>query len=203
MKIFAIFLLLAGSAFSVAAATDTGPALKVGSDAPPVKFTKFFKGEPVDKLDPKKTYLIECWAPWCGPCIAGFPHLTEIAKTTEGKVTVIGVSVWDKKTTLDRYQSFVDKKGDKIGFNITAEADESISKYWLEAAGCTGIPRAFLVVKGKLAWIGEPSVLTGELLNGIADGTRAAAEIPGRTGPPNSCPKPADPRKMPALEGQK
>ncbi len=198
--LFATFLMLGSSVFAsepVAPVAEATKELAVGSDAPAVKFSKFFKGTAVDKLDPNQTYLIECWAPWCVPCIAGFPHLTEIAKATEGKVTVIGVSVWDKKTTLEGFQALVDKKGDKIGFNITSEVDGSISKHWLEAAGRKSIPCAFIVVKGKIVWIGPPAVLTGELLNGIADGTKTAADIPAPSGPPDNCPKPKNLDKTP------
>jgi thiol-disulfide isomerase/thioredoxin len=142
---------------------------QVGSPAPAVKFGTFFKGDEITELDPTKSYLIECWATWCGPCIAAFPHLTEIAKATAGKVTVIGVCVSDKKTDAE-LQTFVDKQGAKMGYSVTVDTHEVISNDWLNAVGARGIPHGFLVVKGRLAWSGHPGDLKPETVLDYVEG---------------------------------
>ena len=38
--------------------------------------------------------VVDLWATWCGPCVAGLPHLEEVASTHAGRgVTVLAVSV--------------------------------------------------------------------------------------------------------------
>ena len=154
---------------SAAKAPAAGPTLKMGDAAPEFKASVWHKGGPV-KIEADKTYIVECWATWCGPCIAVFPHLSELAKANEGKVTVIGVNVWEKKKP-DEVKAFVDKQGDKMSYNVAADEDNYISNNWLKAAGRNGIPCAFVVTKGKIAWIGHPAGLDQKLLDSVIDGT--------------------------------
>ncbi|MES2924843.1 MAG: TlpA disulfide reductase family protein [Verrucomicrobiota bacterium] len=146
------------------------PTLKMGDAAPELKVTEWFKGTPVTSLDASKTYIVECWATWCGPCIAAFPHLSELAKANEGKITVIGVNVWEKKKP-DEVKAFVEAQGDKMSYNVVADGEGAIANNWLKAAGRNGIPCAFVVNKGKVAWIGHPAALDQPMLTSIIDGT--------------------------------
>lgn len=143
--------------------------LKVGDKAPEFKVTQWFKGDPVT-LDDKGTFIVECWATWCGPCIAAFPHLSEVAKANEGKITVIGVNVWERKTS-DEVKEFVKGQGDKMSYHVAEDGDKVIADDWLKAAGRNGIPCAFVVNKGKIAWIGHPMGLEQDLLDSIVAGT--------------------------------
>lgn len=148
---------------------EAAKPLKMGDAAPAFKVSQWYKGEPVT-LDDKGTYIVECWATWCGPCIAAFPHLSELAKANEGKATVIGVNVWEKKKP-EEVKTFVEGQGDKMSYRVAADGEGIIAKNWLQAAGQTGIPCAFVVSKGKLAWIGHPASLDQPLLTSIIDGT--------------------------------
>lgn len=152
------------------AAAAASTTLKIGDPAPELKVGQWFKGTPVTSLDASKTYIVECWATWCGPCVAAFPHLSEIAKANEGKITVIGCNVWERKTP-DEVKAFVEGQGDKMSYNVAADADGAIATNWLKAAGKNGIPCAFVVNKGKVAWIGHPAGLDQKLLDSIMDGT--------------------------------
>ena len=51
-------------------------------------------------------------------------------------------------------------------------------KDWLEAADVNGIPHAFVVSDGKIAWMGHPVQLTPELIGDILTGTPLAAAAP-------------------------
>lgn len=46
-----------------------------------------------------KPVMIDCWATWCGPCVAMTPIVDELAKEYEGKV-VIGKYNVDENTDL-------------------------------------------------------------------------------------------------------
>ncbi|MEN9359477.1 MAG: Protein fixW [Verrucomicrobiota bacterium] len=151
-------------------------SLKIGSPAPAIKFSKFYKGAPIDKIDPAQVYLVECWATWCPPCLASIPHLSEIAKKTEGKVTVLGVNVWERLEAA-KVQEFVDRQGDKMGYRVASDSDGHFAKHWLAASDEEGIPCAFLVVQGKIAWIGLPADLDADTLLGIAEGRITAAQL--------------------------
>ncbi|MEN9360377.1 MAG: Thiol-disulfide oxidoreductase ResA [Verrucomicrobiota bacterium] len=181
MKVFFAALSLAVAGLS-AVAQDAAPAaaaaegLKVGSPAPEVKFGKFFKGSEVKALAADQNYIIECWATWCGPCVAAFPHLSEIAKATAGKVNVIGVAVWERQNET-QLQSFVDKQGSRMAYSVTVDADNTIADKWLKAAGQNGIPCAFLVIKGKIAWIGHPGSLEAETVLGLAEGKLTIEDV--------------------------
>jgi hypothetical protein len=51
-------------------------------------------------------------------------------------------------------------------------------KDWLEAAEVNGIPHAFVVADGKIAWMGHPMQLTPEIIGDLLTGTPLAAAAP-------------------------
>ena len=158
--------LLTAHAEPVAAAK---PSLNIGDSAPAFHVTDWYKGDAVT-MDATKTYIVECWATWCGPCIAAFPHLSEIAQANKDKITVIGVNVWEKKKP-EEVKAFVEKQGAKMNYLVAADGEGVIANNWLKAAGQNGIPSAFIVHKGKVNWIGHPAKMNQDLLDSIIAGT--------------------------------
>jgi thiol-disulfide isomerase/thioredoxin len=167
--------LLLGMAVSLvgtswAAAADQ---LSIGDPAPKIEVKEFVKGKPVTKFDKGKTYVVEFWATWCGPCKVSIPHLTELQKKYQD-VTFIGVSVFERDQSA--VKPFVEKMGDKMDYRVAMDAmrpvpgkpgedkegekkkEEGVmAKTWMEAAKQGGIPTAFIINKnGKIAWIGHP-----------------------------------------------
>jgi thiol-disulfide isomerase/thioredoxin len=143
------------------AITASAATLNVGSAAPEIKVAKWIKGDAVEKFDPAKLYVVEFWATWCPPCRTSIPHLTEMAKKYQGKVQVIGVSVWEREkdsaARLTKVSGFVKDMGAKMEYTVALDNDQAfMAKEWMQAAGRNGIPSAFIVKDGKIAWVGHP-----------------------------------------------
>lgn len=170
----ALFLAAALALTPLAMAQPALPpiTLSIGDTAPNPAFGKWVKGEAVTKFEPGTVYVLECWATWCGPCVAAIPHVTELQKKYEGKVIFIGVDVWEQDES--KVEPFVTKMGDKMGYRVAMD-DKSkheqgaVATEWLLAAGQTGIPCSFIIdQKGKLAWIGHPMELENSLSEVVA-----------------------------------
>jgi thiol-disulfide isomerase/thioredoxin len=151
-------LLLPAVATAALILPSTASALEVGDAAPALTVKSFVKGKPVPaKLASNQTYVVEFWATWCGPCKTSIPHLTELQKQNP-KVNFIGVSILEQDQSL--VKPFVAQMGAKMGYTVamdTALGDKGfMAKNWFDAAGEDGIPTAFIVKNGKIAWIGHP-----------------------------------------------
>ena len=164
-------------------ASQAAPALVVGSKAPPLKVSRFLKGEPVTQFEPGKIYVVEFWATWCGPCVAAMPHVSQMQKK-HPDVTFIGVNVWEEGEAAA--EEFLKANGERIDYRIArdeippgAKADDGVmSQTWLRAAEAGGIPTAFVVNgEGKIAMITHPLELDeplAKIINGTWDLPAAA-----------------------------
>jgi thiol-disulfide isomerase/thioredoxin len=144
----------------IGSAAAPAQELNIGDPAPKLDVKEFVKGEAVSKFEKGKTYVVEFWATWCGPCKATIPHLTELQKKHKD-ITVIGVSVWEEDAA--EVKPFVEKMGEKMDYRVAMDAVPAgeksgrMAQTWMEAAGQEGIPAAFIINgDGKVAWIGHP-----------------------------------------------
>jgi thiol-disulfide isomerase/thioredoxin len=114
MKKILFFASVVLAAFTLSA---TAATLAIGDAAPELKASKWIKGGEVAKLEADKTYVVEFWATWCGPCRESIPHLTEMAHKFPN-VTFIGMDVWEEGAGKDAaVATFVGKMGGAlIGF---------------------------------------------------------------------------------------
>lgn len=140
---------------------QNGASLQIGDPAPTLSVRKWFKGEPLISFEKGKVFVVEFWATWCKPCIAGMPHLSQLAQTYKGRVLVAGISILERKGITDeRLSTFVDSMGQKMAYTVGAEEGNLMATNWLKAAGERGIPNAFVVDgQGRIAWIGPPRQL--------------------------------------------
>lgn len=146
------------------ALTSWAQTLKVGDPAPTLPVAKWVKGQPVREFEPGKVYVVEFWATWCGPCRQTIPHLTKLAEKYAGKVTIIGVSVWERvdrdnpQAHIQRVEKFVQEMGNRMNYVVAVDGvDGKIAQAWMRAAGQNGIPTAFVVnQQGRIVWIGHP-----------------------------------------------
>jgi thiol-disulfide isomerase/thioredoxin len=167
MKHLSILLLVA----SLTALNLDAAAVVIGDPAPALKISKWVKGDDVTNLDSNKTYVVEFWATWCGPCKESIPHLTQMAHEFTN-ITFIGVDIsenGDHKVAL--VSEFVKKMGDKMDYHVGMDTeDKFMADNWMKAAGQNGIPTAFLIQQGEIYWIGHPMELEKPLTE-VAAGT--------------------------------
>ena len=50
-----------------------------------------------------KPVVVDCWAPWCGPCKMMHPVIDEVAAATEGKVIVGKLNVDENPETCEQF----------------------------------------------------------------------------------------------------
>jgi thiol-disulfide isomerase/thioredoxin len=184
-------------------ATLSAAGLKVGDPAPATRPESMLQGEAVKDFKKGEVYVFECWASWCGPCVAAIPHLNDLHKKMGRKgVVITGVNVWESErdaASAQRAKDFLKAQGDKMSYRV-ALGGKAFVKDWLEAAEVNGIPHAFVVAEGKVAWMGHPMQLTDEIIGDILTGTPLAAAAPVADKIPQRRPgKPAAPAaKSPA-----
>ena len=165
MRIRTAFAIISALAVSGLASAQ----LTIGDKAPAFPVAGHVKGDKITKLEKGKTYVIEFWATWCGPCIASMPHLSEMADKFKGKVDFVSVNTWDFRTSdpkvkeevgahATRVNEWVAKNTEKMRYHIVLDDEkDTIATTWMRAAGRNGIPCAFIVnEEGNIAWIGHP-----------------------------------------------
>jgi thiol-disulfide isomerase/thioredoxin len=179
MKRLPLALLLTTATVALAQASETEPTLKAGSavNLEPVTAAKWIQGEPLKTFEPGKVYLFECWATWCGPCIAVIPHVNELHKKYSAKgLRVIGMNVWEDGE--EKVVKFVKDKGDGMAYPVAYTGRGSaFETEWLKAAGVRGIPHAFVVKEGRLLFTTHPAQLTGELVEQLLSGDEGARQV--------------------------
>ncbi|WP_142688623.1 TlpA disulfide reductase family protein [Chitinophaga polysaccharea] len=151
------------------------PGVKVkmlGEPAPSLYISDWIKGSPVTAFEKGRVYVVEFWATWCKPCIAGMPHLSELAEKYKKDVTVLGISIHERKeTTLPVIEKFVAGMGDKMSYNVATEKNNLMAENWMKAYGERGIPYSFVIdQQGRVAWAGPPKNLDN-VLPQIVSGT--------------------------------
>ena len=177
--LLATALLFATRALAQQAAAE--PTLAPGNEVKPDALAKgeWIQGAAPASWEPGKVYMLECWATWCGPCLAVIPHVNELHKKySEKGLRVIGVNVWEDDK--DKVAAFVEGKGEGMSYPVVFTGRGSdFEKDWLKAAGVTGIPHAFLVRDGKLLLKSHPARINDEVILAALEGGDAMEKIQG------------------------
>jgi thiol-disulfide isomerase/thioredoxin len=181
---------LAATFLALVAFQARAQTLAVGDDAPAIEVSRWAKGEKVERLEKDRSYVVEFWATWCGPCRVSIPHLTELQKKHKD-IRFIGVAVWEQDQK--KVAPFVESMGDKMDYSVALDdvpAGQNgntgkMAKGWMTASGSNGIPTAFIVKNGKIAWIGHPMMMEQPLEKVISptfDLSKAADEYRAEKG---------------------
>lgn len=155
--------------FAVAATPPI--TLHVGDPAPKIQVGKWIQGEPVKEFANDKIYIVEFWATWCVTCKTTIPHLNELQNKYKDKgVIVIGQSIAEEDA--DDVPRFVKQMGDKMKYRVAVDdmSDGPVGKMdknWMNAVGRTGLPTAFIIKQGKVAWVGSGTALDEKLIDEI------------------------------------
>lgn len=154
-------LMLMSLAIAAMSVTSLASAFGIGDPAPALKTGDWVKGKKFEKFEKGKVYVVEFWATWCGPCKTSIPHLTELAKANKD-VQFLGVSVWEGEDGPNKggVTKFVKDMGATMDYNVAIDtAENTMATTWMEAANQNGIPTAFIIKDGMVAWIGHPMEL--------------------------------------------
>ncbi|WP_197171763.1 TlpA disulfide reductase family protein [Novipirellula aureliae] len=181
--IFLVTCTVLVSATATAQPSKLEPTLVAGSEVnlSSVMAAEWVQGEAPTTFEPGKVYMFECWATWCGPCIALIPHVNELHEKYYDKgLRVYGMSSWEDDK--GKVEKFVQKKGAGMSYPVAYTGEGSaFETEWLTAAGVKAIPYAFIVRNGKLLLSTEASRLTDSLVETLLSGDegakQAAAEI--------------------------
>ncbi len=150
------------------------PTLLVGSVAPPLEIPTWISGNEVGSFETGKTYVVEFWATWCGPCRASMPHLSKLQEEYGDAVTFIGISDEDQGTVDGFFAKTHDDEqtwGELISYSIAIDPSRKAHEDYMQAARQSGIPTAFIVgPDGFIEWIGHPMKIDSPLAK-VADGT--------------------------------
>lgn len=156
------------------------PELSIGSKAPELAIAKFVKGDSVDGFDAGQVYVVEFWATWCGPCVAAFPHLSDLQEEHGEKVRFIGVNVWEgvdnQADRIAKVEAFVKDQDENMRYTVAVEDGSAMADTWMKPAAQNGIPAAFIVDgTGHIAWVGHPGGID-KPLNDVIEGNFDASD---------------------------
>lgn len=128
------------------------PMPKAGSQPPEIAATSWMNWsgkEPPTLASLKgKVVVVEFWATWCGPCVAGIPHLNELhEKHAKDGLVILSLTDQAKK---DYIEEFLKPRNVRYTVGIGSDA--------ISAYGVQGIPHAFVIGRdGLIAWQGHPA----------------------------------------------
>jgi thiol-disulfide isomerase/thioredoxin len=113
-----------------------------------------------------KTFVLDFWATWCGPCIGSFPGMKRVVEKyrDDSAVEFLFVNTWQREENKKKIaQDFITKNG--YPFHVLMDAEDKV----VEAFEVRGIPTKFIVDKNgnirftKIGYGGKDEKMIKEL----------------------------------------
>ena len=146
--------------------------LILGDKAPPLKISKWVKGDPVKLGEGERggIRVIEFWSTRCPASRASIPLLTSLQKKyAEQGVRVIGVT--DEQDAAKRVDWFVKKMGEKMAYTVAIDDGQKSIDAYMGGFGVETIPHVFIVDgEGIVQWHGHPAHELDKTLKEIVAG---------------------------------
>ncbi len=110
----------------------------IGTRAPDFALHRFEGGEIrlSDAIKDHKAVVIDFWASWCPPCVAGLPVLKELTDAHGDDVAFIAINVREDEAAIRR---FLDRQG--LELTVAMDADGSVSREY----SVSGIPQTVII----------------------------------------------------------
>ena len=154
---------------------DEPPPLEAGAEVrtDALAAAEWIRGSAPGRWEPGKVYFLDCWATWCGPCLAAIPHLNDLHRKLEPDgLRVIGLSIWEDDAA--KVRAFAGRAGDGMAFPVVfAGRSGPFITEWVAAAGVLSIPHVFVVKDGRLLLSADPALLDEAVARGLLAGGAA------------------------------
>lgn len=160
-NLFVLFLLTAVSAF--------GQEVQIGEKVPAFTVELVDEDQSVFSFDGStgKAVLIDFWASWCSPCVAGMPHLEALQKKFEGRLQVISAS----EEKYERIRRFQDKRPFEFLFARDTGSLRALFPYQV-------IPHSVLIAPdGRLVAVTSPDHITDKVIEQVLAGQEISLPI--------------------------
>ncbi|MEN9359674.1 MAG: hypothetical protein RL095_1209 [Verrucomicrobiota bacterium] len=157
--------MFASSILAFCLASASQPVLKPGREAPSLDGVIWLTGDAAAPQLKGRISVVDLWATWCGPCLAGMPHLLDLQRRHGDKIQIIAIDILERdearvKKFLAENPAAEPLRQLRTGF----DAQQRIARDWFSAAGFHAIPVCFLVdAQGKIAWCGPSGDLDERL----------------------------------------
>nr|WP_067058744.1 TlpA disulfide reductase family protein [Mucilaginibacter sp. L294] len=140
-----------------------------GEQAPAVAFQQSIGQLPTPNFYRNKVLVIDFWATWCAPCIAGFPDFNKLSQTYDGNKAISFVTITNEpKAIVQRFFTRTKKQLDAL--KLIDTSGETMKKF-----GAIFLPYCIVIDKNNvIRWKGIASDLNKSILDKII--LNAAAE---------------------------
>jgi len=153
-------------------------SLRVGDVAPALGVDRWLLNGPVEGFERGTIYVVNFVASWSAPSRLMMRPLGDLAVKYEDRGVVV-MSISSSVFRGENEQTMADYAKERfrlIRHIVGYDADGSMSREWMLAAGQQGLPTTFVVDgDGRIAWIGYPTALESvieEILSGDWDSAK-------------------------------
>ena len=153
------------------------PTLELGMPAPVVQLASVVHGEPFNgEFTEGRTYVVEFWATWCGPCVSSMPHMAAVQQKYGDLVQIVGITAEDPESVTEFLGRDLNdlhsgrKWSDVLTYTIALDDEHTTNTNYMEAADQNGIPCVFIINQsGHVAWIGHPMEMDEPLAQVVSE----------------------------------